>query len=543
MAFFKIASADVIGYSSSKTRVASPSLEKMSDWSGYRTDDGFLYVRVRAISSRVNKNWDGWPSDELAQSYKTFVGKPIFIDHNNSNPGRTRGVVVDAALHVDDGNKTSKDSYYASAPDNHKPPTWVELLMEVDAKSFPRLAKAIINKDIDGVSMGANVEYTKCSHCGNRAEDPSQFCSHILNKGAVFDFRHKDGRKTSKNSYEDCYKVSFFEISFVFDPADETALVRDIRHAHTASVRAAVENEGNNRHVFSEAFGDQTSDMWLREIAREAWNDGYNNNASSADPRSAAWQAAVDAVKGAGFPEEAVQVANKLAQTFDMAAVTHGEVQGADAPYEALPETEEHPTLREMALQHPNVTQKAPQLAKTAAPGMTPQIDLTSIPQDVDTLRAEKPCPLCGNTTEAGQCPTCGWESEPEGLDNPDLTKAKPNIQPTVDSQPIQGEQQPPSQPPMNGVPSGGLPPNGMGQGGSMGGVSAHLRFGTIYIDSAMNLIIEKTAAQPNLDGGRINTQEKPLLPISRQVSDRPKNQKTVSDSPKPVESKTRQGN
>lgn len=624
MAFFKTASADIIGYKSSKQRVASPSLEKMSDWNGYRTDDGFLYVRVRAISSRVNKNWDGWPSAELQNAYKSFVGKPIFIDHNNSDPGRTRGVIVDAALHVDDMNKHSNlDPYYATAPDNHKPPTWIELLLEVDAKSFPKLAKAIISKDIDGVSMGANVEYTKCSHCHNRAEEPSQFCSHILNKGALFDYTDKKtGRKTSKNSYEDCYKVSFFEISFVFDPADETALVRDIRHAKTASIRTAVAEEG--------------LDTYLKDIAHDAGME-YG----IVEP----WEAAKDAVEKAGYSERAAEIANSEWNS---------------------------PSLHEM-------------MAKTAAPvapsvnspnrgeGMIPQHDLTSIPQDVDTLRHEMPCPLCGNHMESGRCSTCGYEKSPEGLDNPDLTKAKPNLQNTTESQPIQGqeEQGPPQQPPMNGVPTGGLPPNGMGQGGSMGpGTMSnwHNKFGDVYdweqngdfdddIGGAFNnevggqvgpdwngferallmpeneylldalvqgqapagevaelmeehgiannrqnqlavmniadefmvgmgakpsnelspthpqanpaddvpgqvtfpadwnrmgaviyinpniVINEKTAANPNLDGGRINTQEKPLLPITRQVTDKPKNQKTISDSPKPVESKTKKEN
>lgn len=672
MAFFKTASADIIGYKGSKSRMANASLEKMSDWNGYRTDDGFLYVRVRAISSRVNKNWDGWPSEELAQGYQSFVGKPIFIDHNNHDPGRTRGVIVDAALHVDDMNKTSNlDAYYATAPENHTPPTWVELLLEVDAKSFPKLAKAIINKDIDGVSMGANVEYTKCSHCQNRAEEPSQFCSHILNKGALFDYMEKSsGRKLAKHSYEDCYKVSFFEISFVFDPADETALVRDIRHAKTASMRESITYEGK-QNVFSNAFQEPV-DNWLMGIAREAWNDGYMNDQT--DPRTSAWQAAVDALSAAGFENEAHEVANKLAQTFDSASEAPN--QGQDMPSRLPPSYQQpHPSLREMQpLNNPTTS-------KTAAEGMTPQIDLTSIPQDVDTLRHDMPCPLCGNNLESGKCTTCGYEKAPEGLDNPDLTKAKPDLQNAMETIPLeQPEQQQPQQPPMNGVPTGGLPPNGQGQGGTQNGIAASWRnkfggiydheaegdfegdtqwypdwaglekalreapyaylvdeissgqapegevlelmeefnipdtrqnrgailnmvdeivaspenqatplqndamdqpgdltlpygqqeqeyyrnkpgdfegypnkptgfghwgktFGTVYLDLSHNVINAKTAANPNLDGGRINTQEKPLLPITRQVTDKPKNQKTISDSPKPVESKTKKEN
>jgi hypothetical protein len=189
-----------------------------------KTDDGYLYVRCRAISSRVNKNNDGWPAEELAKSYKTFIGKPIFVDHNNEDPKRTRGVIVDAQLHVDDPEKTSAlDPYYSSAPENHKPPTWIELLMEIDAKTYPKLAKAIQSGDMDAVSMGANIEKSICSVCANEAATPSEYCSHVKQKGMTFEITSDNGEKIRKKAYEDCYGVGFFEISNVFDPADETA--------------------------------------------------------------------------------------------------------------------------------------------------------------------------------------------------------------------------------------------------------------------------------------------------------------------------------
>jgi len=195
MAFTKYASLEVskvLEIKGSAERDASASLAKIAAFEDYRTEDGYLYARIRAISSRVNKNHDGWPSVELAggqdvfdrhtsstggftvnanandqYGFSTFIGKPIFVDHHNSDPSRARGVIVDAKLHVDD-HKTAaqKDSYYRDAPSNHTPPTWVELLLEVDAKSFPKLAKAIIDgsknakNGIDGFSMGCFVPGT-----------------------------------------------------------------------------------------------------------------------------------------------------------------------------------------------------------------------------------------------------------------------------------------------------------------------------------------------------------------------------------------------
>src|SRR6476646_3684193 len=132
-------------------------------------EEGYLYVRTRAISSRVNKNNDGWPSEELANGYKTFIGRPVFVDHNNSDPNRTRGVIIDSKLHVEDEKTSALDPYYATAPDNHKPPTWIEILIEVDAKTYPKLAKKIQSGEIDATSMGANIDRSMCSVCANEA--------------------------------------------------------------------------------------------------------------------------------------------------------------------------------------------------------------------------------------------------------------------------------------------------------------------------------------------------------------------------------------
>jgi hypothetical protein len=252
---------EILDLKGSATQQKTANLDLVSSYEDYRTEDGYLYARIRAISSRVNKNHDAWPSVELAgdhsiigdsrlasgngftveasednrYGFSSFLGKPIFVDHNNSNPQRARGVIVDARLHVE---PQTDDPYYKTA-DCHpsfKPATWVELLLEVDAKSFPKLAQAIIDgsqdssRGIDGFSMGANVERSVCSHCANVATSPDEFCKHIAMKGAHWDYHDpKTGRKTSKRSYEFCEGVQFFEISAVFDPADETALTREIR--------------------------------------------------------------------------------------------------------------------------------------------------------------------------------------------------------------------------------------------------------------------------------------------------------------------------
>ena len=188
---------------------------RISDFN-FVPEPGMLYVTARAISSRVNANLDGWPSEELKKAHRTFVGRPVFVDHHNWDERRSRGVILDSRV-IDDKLASGQTD------------TWIELLVEVDARAFPKLAEAILSGDIDSVSMGADVEFTICSACGNKARDVSEYCHHIPHmKGRrVFVDDKVAGVKKAVLVYEDCYGVGFFEISFVFDPADESALITD----------------------------------------------------------------------------------------------------------------------------------------------------------------------------------------------------------------------------------------------------------------------------------------------------------------------------
>ncbi len=132
----------------------------------YEPKPGFLYVRSRAISSRCNDNFDEFPAPEIKAAWASFIGRPVFVNHKNDNHKRARGVIIDAALHEDVN------------PDG-SPDTWVEVLMEVDAIRFPKLAKAILAGDIERTSMGTDVEYSVCSACGNKARTPLEYCAHI----------------------------------------------------------------------------------------------------------------------------------------------------------------------------------------------------------------------------------------------------------------------------------------------------------------------------------------------------------------------------
>jgi hypothetical protein len=180
----------------------------------YEARKGYLYVRARAISSRCNDNHDAFPEDEIEKGWKSFIGKPVFVNHHNSNHRRARGVIVAAALHRDRN------------PDG-SPDTWVEVLQEVDAARFPLLAKAILARRVNRTSMGVDVEWSKCSACGNKATSPAEYCRHLpALKGKKIRKRGADGKLREEIIREICHGLSFFENSLlVEDPADPTAFL------------------------------------------------------------------------------------------------------------------------------------------------------------------------------------------------------------------------------------------------------------------------------------------------------------------------------
>ncbi|MCW2929978.1 MAG: hypothetical protein JWM19_940 [Actinomycetia bacterium] len=181
----------------------------------YEPRPGYLYVRSRMISSRTNDNHDTFPAGEIAKGYKTFLGKPVFVNHHNANHRRARGVIVAVALH--------RDRNADGTPD-----TWAEGLMEVDAVRFPKLAAAIIARRVNRTSMGVDVEWSRCSACGNKATSPAEYCRHLpAMKGKKIRKTNPDtGKVEEKLIHEVCAGLSFFENSLlVEDPADPSAYV------------------------------------------------------------------------------------------------------------------------------------------------------------------------------------------------------------------------------------------------------------------------------------------------------------------------------
>ena len=517
----------------------------------YRTNDGYLYVKVRAISSRVNKNFDGWPVHELAgmeekdfralakelengfkessvqrltftkdsanikskgdYGFKTFIGRPIFIDHNNSDPQRARGVIVDAMLHIESPTKISSDSYWGKAPNNHKPETWIELLLEVDGKAFPKLAKALTSGHVNAVSMGCNVEYTVCSVCDHEAANIDEYCDHIRKKGATF----KTGN-VEKLAYEDCYNVNFFEISAVFDPADVTALftepvIKSASNNEDFTSFAQGENRDNSSFGWGEAVDSEEREAMgefltrheeifnLFENIRNDYKEGdiqkFEENSlmleeilekySKAFLGEPEWKRLLENIKMIhlvgvnilesfkseseadisnmdkftqdlfisaidtlfyhmdNFNETLKGMESDARDAFQYTQVSRDRMQRA---YDKSPDLEDIDALLDMGIDprsftmdiEPNRTLDFKGMkseskrveTKVSSSSLMKHGDSITAPSNIDTLKSEKPCPIglageCGLDDDSGRCEKCGYREPPAPLDDPDLSKAR----------------------------------------------------------------------------------------------------------------------
>ncbi len=183
-----------------------------------------LYVKCFAIKAdETNDNGDYFSREELKEATPTFVGVPVFTNHENNDVNKSRGKVVHSWWE-DDKNG-------------------IMIIARVDSEAYPQLARGIKEEYIVGTSMGCQVKYSLCSICHNYAENPDQYCSHVKErKTRTLSAKnqkchyHKNGTadcplcgstkkdiKTfavnEQNVFEYNYGIKFIENSFVVNPA------------------------------------------------------------------------------------------------------------------------------------------------------------------------------------------------------------------------------------------------------------------------------------------------------------------------------------
>jgi len=220
--FFKVADAQIQDVISTPRQVSSflrTAQEQKSEWNLInpivfnavadcykisRNPADYVYIVARAVAAdEPNNNGDAFPEEELLRFtlatnslvYQTFRNDPLHINHWADDPTRAKGFLPDV-------------HYAATDPEDRH----VKTLSAACRVKDPVFAEALRQGHINTFSMGAEVEYTTCSICGNTARTEYDFCGHI-----------RDGMKMQKIGsdlcFEKCHGVRFVELSQVGDPA------------------------------------------------------------------------------------------------------------------------------------------------------------------------------------------------------------------------------------------------------------------------------------------------------------------------------------
>lgn len=196
-----------------KTVVLVNAMGAFETYDSNRNGDGFparafkVGVRAPAQNAGQNNQWRsgdnglaGWVTEEqtLPRHYQTFQTAGIYEHHQNKDVAKSLGRVE----------KPFWNDYMQR----------VELLLEIDNRKQPMLVQRINDGEFPAVSMGCRVPYDVCTKCGNRAPTRAQYCDHLKFQ---MNFIDEDGVlwcALNPNPF-------FFDISFVFRPADPTGFM------------------------------------------------------------------------------------------------------------------------------------------------------------------------------------------------------------------------------------------------------------------------------------------------------------------------------
>jgi hypothetical protein len=172
--------------------------------SNLKVDSKYLYVLINALGAgefySANRKGDYFFDADLKKYHKTFEdGGKCFRHHDNKHAERSYGDIL--------------FSYYN--PQMHR----VELVVAIDRSKTKDLVSDIEQGIFPATSMGVRVDYEQCSICGNKNKRIDDRCEHLR---SAMNKILSDGRKVYAENYG---PLKFFDISFVFIPADATSSV------------------------------------------------------------------------------------------------------------------------------------------------------------------------------------------------------------------------------------------------------------------------------------------------------------------------------
>lgn len=174
----------------------------------------FIYIRARAISGGEkwgpNDNGDFFPWEELKKSYRTFIGKGFFSEHDSDHPAKAKGIIINAELREDE--------------------EFIEIIAAIDKEStytdrfgsICNMSDDIKSKKLNATSMGCVAASAQCSLCGNIARVEDQLCAHMHPKAHTF---IKGKKVNGAMAYEKNMGILFVEDSGVYCPADPEASI------------------------------------------------------------------------------------------------------------------------------------------------------------------------------------------------------------------------------------------------------------------------------------------------------------------------------
>jgi len=385
---------------------AEDSLRKSAhraDFSNVDVRPGYLYVRSRAISSRTNDNYDTFPAAEIKKGYLSFIGKPVFVNHENENHRRARGVILDAKLHED------------ANPDG-SPDTWVEVLMEVDAIRFPKLAEAIVKGHIERTSMGVDVEMSECGACHNEARTPMDYCAHIPRmKGSKIRQVTASGTQQDVLIHEVCYGLNFFENSLlVEDPADPTAyfLGVDTSGLEMQATKRAIATRKNSMRYGKPIEAWELQDRIDRGLDVFIPSGGVSPGSVISEAQGRQIVVSDEATDGL-YPTWEVYAIDSNGDEDYIGFIEYPDSRANDYGWKQQVATRKSQSFggRRVSSLQKSARRKVGYGEIVAPPA-------------VDTLRQEE-CPICGGDQYNGdQCLVCGFIKPPEMYMDPDLEAA-----------------------------------------------------------------------------------------------------------------------
>jgi len=175
----------------------------------------YVIAEVPIVEGNVpNRNMDCFLTSRLVefvpkfgvQAFQTFVGKPVFYEHQHEDNTKAKGVILDASMKQVNGR-------------------WFTMILKAfDRTKDRQLAEDVLNGRRRGHSMSAWTAFMDCSHCGHRWDTSYPSACDCIKGDARSRVQGKflgKGQVLNGNLvYDAVYEYHFFESSSVGDPAN-----------------------------------------------------------------------------------------------------------------------------------------------------------------------------------------------------------------------------------------------------------------------------------------------------------------------------------